>query len=682
MAHHLFCSLCRNTFGAQRECVKLYVLACTSDEAYSAEPLTVTGAECANVRHLESVELRHLERAMTAARTAAASVDGILDLDFGSLESEPEPHLFRRVSGLLGGQRGLTMPKQPLALLIPKGAERRMSSDGNAGRWSTVHMQAGSCGGGDRPCGHSPEPSSSDKLLWEMFMPQHVSISSAFCEQPEHSALLQELALSAHTLLASQSPKVLAQLLLSMGSNTFKRMQLAPYLLAMLRSNQYNANHQQPALAAEHLLQVAAQKYAQIRESLSHVTPSELQKPLPGSSDVSHSLDDLLAAMVCLSSALEKAQLACGRTNAVTPESCGTLQEFGKQLTEQRQTILDAHEQVIRALPAAGNLTWEVHGLLSDLQQVLGQLGSQLDSIDAQVNAAAQAMLSAQLGDRNSRNTLLYSAVAALDIEKAASNKDIETWPHYARHAAAGMHPVHTILEIGYATYQSSNAYQVTQALAKEQEACSGMVGGARSQQYPAGPRSNINTVAYRNVRLGGCRQQVPNSDAARAKCAEALGSNLICCHNRSGFDELALLRDKLLAVAGLYGPGTAAVSSSRTTAGPLQAIWQAAKQLAAKNEVPAFLGALDLCHSLHKELFVLMEQQQETQGVVKRAKEQGYKSVPAPLERACEVMPVNIAAETAIIHDTQSMTFCTNAMQGMVQVIYMAIAAQMSQKV
>ncbi len=643
--------MCRATFGAQREGFKFYVLACTTDEADSPVPITVTGTESPDARHLESFELRHLEHALSAARTAAASTDGILELDFGNLESEPEPHLFRRISGLLGGQRGLTMPKQPLALLIPKGVERKSSSGGNG--WGGMHQ--GSHGNGKHSRGRSSETSSSGTDLWQMFMPHHVSSSSAFRERPEHSALLEELTLSAHSLLAQQPQRVLAHLLLQMNGNTFKRMQLAPYMLAVLQSNQYNASHQQPKQAAEHLLQAASQISAQTQESLKHVTPSELQNPLPDGDDDRHSWADLPAAMVNLSNALEKAQLGCGSINGITAESCNALQLHCQQLTWQRDAILEAHQQVITVQKssenrAAGNLTWEVVTSLGKLRQLLTTLECQLCEIDAQLGATRQALASGQLGDRNGHNPLLHSMLTALDIEKAAPNKDIETWPHYARHAAAGMCPVHTILEVGYATHQSSNAYQVAASLARETEACSGMVGSVRSKQYPAGPRRNINIVAFRNLRLGGCSQLVPTPDDARAKCVEAVGSAIICCHNRSGFDELALIRDWLLAIAGLYSPEYAASSCSQSVQ-PLQAVFQAAKQVADQNTVPAFLGALDLCHSLHKELFKLLEEQQETSGVIKRAKDQGYQSVPASLERACEVKLLEKDAKTEMLH-------------------------------
>lgn len=144
----------------------------------------------------------------------------------------------------------------------------------------------------------------------------------------------------------------------------------------------------------------------------------------------------------------------------------------------------------------------------------------------------------------------------------------------------------------------------------------------------------NINRKVFENARANVDQERVATAAQAFARCKDAMDStdcNVICCHTCSGFDELALLRDQLLHVAMLSGPSAPLVSD------PLQAVWEAAKQLP-DHDLPAFLGALDLCHYVHKVLFECMEQEPGAEDAVRRAREAGYRTIPATLDRAYQV--------------------------------------------
>lgn len=77
-----------------------------------------------------------------------------------------------------------------------------------------------------------------DKGLWSMFTPSHTASCLQFEERVEDAKLLSGLAEQAHHMLKNQPAKVLANLLVGMEGNTVMRMQLAPYLLAILQTNE------------------------------------------------------------------------------------------------------------------------------------------------------------------------------------------------------------------------------------------------------------------------------------------------------------------------------------------------------------------------------------------------------------------------------------------------------------
>lgn len=175
--------------------------------------------------------------------------------------------------------------------------------------------------------------------------------------------------------------------------------------------------------------------------------------------------------------------------------------------------------------------------------------------------------------------TQLRHSLAALDIEKATSARGVETWPGYAQHASDGMKCVFTIMEIGYATAEDTNAYVIREALAKRDEACSGLRAGVASRQYSAAKKStDINKRAYQNVdrdaaAAAASMLQVSTVERARRRCMRALDCKLICLHNSSGFDERPLFRAQLLSAAGLVTDPKASSSAVPLHADSQQAV-------------------------------------------------------------------------------------------------------------
>lgn len=161
-----------------------------------------------------------------------------------------------------------------------------------------------------------------------------------------------------------------------------------------------------------------------------------------------------------------------------------------------------------------------------------------------------------------------YSAeykLAATDIEAAATQKCIQTWPHYAINAANGMRPVF-VWEVGYSICWLLGrcwsrrwlSVQAAENLTPEmkREATTGMCGSQNSLQFGAG-RLRVNKKALENMETDRTKMHSqPTAELARKFCMQKLRNLIILTHSPSGFDERALLRIQLIELAELYeGP-------------------------------------------------------------------------------------------------------------------------------
>ena len=234
--------------------------------------------------------------------------------------------------------------------------------------------------------------------------------------------------------------------------------------------------------------------------------------------------------------------------------------------------------------------------------------------------------------------------LAAIDIEKFATVKGMETWLWYAMHAASGcMASPIPVTEIGFATGLESKllkAYKVLQTLHTEHEATSVQkVSGTETQQYGGKRTSCINKAVAANANDPSRRLvEVPTAIDAYNQCMKELDGKLMIAYNRNGFDERALLKIYLIAKACL----------EKSQQDPPKAVWQAAKQLLDNPEhVPPFLPIYPVVKQLFKVLWEMLKKEDAYAALMQDAEAAGLKALSASLD---QVYQVYLAGHTAIV--------------------------------
>ena len=231
--------------------------------------------------------------------------------------------------------------------------------------------------------------------------------------------------------------------------------------------------------------------------------------------------------------------------------------------------------------------------------------------------------------------------LASIDIEKATTRRSIETWPHYADHAADGMSPVIPVLEFGYAkrtpTGILSAAIQAQETLDKEREATTGMCGSMPSRQYRSDNKAiKVNTTTFRNV-TSLTRVRKPRVEAtaiaALHSCLHGAGGRVILSHNLSGFDERACLKVMLMSEAKLHEGRDRLPSSLQET------MWAATEQLLESSTLPALYQGFKPLRLLLNVLWRLLHRRTEHRNLMSRAKAADITQLPGSLEWVYVVM-------------------------------------------
>lgn len=239
-----------------------------------------------------------------------------------------------------------------------------------------------------------------------------------------------------------------------------------------------------------------------------------------------------------------------------------------------------------------------------------------------------------------------YSALyklAATDIEAAATQKCIQTWPHYAINAANGMRPVF-VWEVGYSRCLLSGRHwsrqwlsvQAAENLTPEmkREATTGMSGSQKSLQFGAG-RLRVNKKALEKMETDRTEMHSqPTAELARKFCMQELRNLIILTHSPSGFDERALLRIQLIELAELYeGPDCLAEP-------PEEAVWTAAKKLLddSASEIPMFFKGFGPVRQVLDVLHTMLKDSDEHKELMEGAEQAGVKRLGGTLEQAFKV--------------------------------------------
>ena len=237
------------------------------------------------------------------------------------------------------------------------------------------------------------------------------------------------------------------------------------------------------------------------------------------------------------------------------------------------------------------------------------------------------------------------SQLVALDTEIFTTRAQIQTWPHYTRHAAGikGMRPI-PVLEFGWATCSDKQAVQVQNTLAKAEQAKSGKNSdGSQSKQFRNDTKSKaVNRAAYDSVnRLG--RQQARKSSRIEPRKAWALCKNQmeivgaaanipILTHNSSGFDERACLRIELMSKAGLH------TVDKRLHVDPQKAVWLAAEELLKSPTLRAFYQGYRPLLLLLNVLWDMLQDSDKHKDLMGWVKKAEIKRLPCSLEWVFQV--------------------------------------------
>ena len=225
------------------------------------------------------------------------------------------------------------------------------------------------------------------------------------------------------------------------------------------------------------------------------------------------------------------------------------------------------------------------------------------------------------------------------------TRRDMQTWPHYADHAADNLEPL-PLVEIGCATRRGKYAVQAQIILDQAEEATTGKCGSSDSNVYRSDPASEaVNTAVVRSTNRPDRQQpavgKFPTSALYQVmeRKEDIVGIEPpMLTHNLSGFDERACLRTRLTCRAELY------MGRDNLPGGvsPQQAVLSAAENLLDSSKLPVFYQGHRplrlLLNVLGEVLLDSDEHRARCQDLMRRAKPKGIKRLPCTLELAYQV--------------------------------------------